>query len=93
MPLPGGTFGVCVIGGMSCPVLTLISPNPIKICLIVKPYLVCQAKALFRGIGVVISDSGRCHLLVFGQKNFWLVILVVNLVLYCSDYSSIFSSS
>ena len=31
-------------------------------CLIVKPTLLRQAKAIFRGSGVVITDSGKRHL-------------------------------
>ena len=37
-------------------------PNAAKTCLIVKPTLLCQAKAIFHGSGVVITDSGKRHL-------------------------------
>ena len=37
--------------------------NAVKICLIVKPTLLCQAKAIFHGSGIVITDSGKRQLL------------------------------
>jgi len=47
-------------------------PNPSKICLIVKPSFVHWAKTLFRGTGVIISDSGKLHLgSVLGTDNFF----------------------
>jgi len=40
-------------------------------CLIVKPSLVRRAKTLFRGTGIVILDSGKCHLgSAIGSKDF-----------------------
>ena len=46
-------------------------PNPIKTCLIVKPSLLCRAKTLFHGTGIVISDSGKHHLgSAIGSEDF-----------------------
>ena len=46
-------------------------PNPSKTCLIVKPSFVHRARTLFRGMGVIISDSGKRHLgSVLGSDDF-----------------------
>ena len=37
-------------------------PNAVKTCLIVKPQHLHKARALFWGIGVVITDAGKRHL-------------------------------
>ena len=43
-------------------------PNP---CLIVKPSFLHQAKTLFRGTGIVISDPGKRHLgSTIGSEDF-----------------------
>jgi len=59
---------------MSCLALDLTGyfPNPSKTCLIVKPSFVHQAKTLFCGTGVIVSDSGKHHFgSGLGTNNFF----------------------